>query len=547
MGIALIWIEALAAALLLVATAAALAARIRRPRIRVALVIAAWLVPFAPAVAATVLAGSLQFHSRISPGRFGYTLSWTLAFAIAGVIVARKGLRRGADPATGWPAERLAIAFGAAAALLLMTFWNVDLAMRQQLVALRSEASAIALASLPGPVPDAENAAFEYRKAFEGLRAPFVRLRGEVDLDDLLRGDSGRLDAVDGETLAKLASWARAQEPTFALLRRAASLPRCDFGHDPAGRLLAESPPKTVGMRQACDAVAIAALVDTRHGRMGEAIDDIRLFLRMGEHLRDDPSIISLLLSARLDGLALHALGRIIGREELDPAALAAIPFGEADAYRRALLRALRMEKAFHLQVFALTDGSSPPWTLGGHRDSDGIAAEILAPLLATAQKDILAPLYRVFLLTEDLETIRERIDKAIDLAPLPYWRTVEAWSQITGHGVERGGLLTSMIFPSLIHASLQTARAEARREVARAAVAVVRYRAERGSAPQKIEDTVPEFLPAVPQDPFDGKPLRMIARDGGLVIYSVGSDLRDDGGTSRQEGAGEDIAIRIE
>jgi len=523
MGHAMIWIEALAAGLLLVGAVAALASRIPRGRIRVALVVAALLAPLVPAIAATALAAALEFHLRISPSRFGYTLSWTLAFAIAGIIVARRGLRRGADPAAGWPAGRLSIALGAAAALLVMTFWNLDLAMRQQLVGLRAEASAIALASFPGRVPDAENAAFGYRKAFEALREPHDVLAGELDLQQLLWGDTRQLDSADEETLAKLEAFARAQGPIFAMLRQAAALPRCDFGRDPAGRLLGDAATEILGMRRTCDALVIDALVKTREQKLEEVLDDIGLLLRMGEHLREDPSIISLLVSVRLDGTAIHALGRIIGREGLDPATLAAIPFGEVDVYRRALRQALRMEKAFCLQAFAETEQWSP-----------------LAPWVA--------PLYRVYLLPHDLGILRRRIEEAIDLAPPPYHRVREAWGDAIGPGATRGGLLTSMILPSLFNTSREVARAEARREVARAAIAVVRYRAERGSAPQGLADLVPDLLPAVPQDPFDGAPLRMLTRDGAVILYSIGPDLADGGGMlGEQDDEVDDIGMRIE
>ena len=49
---------------------------------------------------------------------------------------------------------------------------------------------------------------------------------------------------------------------------------------------------------------------------------------------------------------------------------------------------------------------------------------------------------------------------------------------------------------------------------------------------PARLEDLVPEFMPAVPVDPFDGKPMKMAAMPGGGIgIYSVGADFKDDGG----------------
>jgi hypothetical protein len=63
-------------------------------------------------------------------------------------------------------------------------------------------------------------------------------------------------------------------------------------------------------------------------------------------------------------------------------------------------------------------------------------------------------------------------------------------------------------------------------------ALAVERYRlAHSGQIPQDLSALTPLYLDAVPADPFDGQPLRFKRLSKGYVIYSVGSDGRDDGG----------------
>jgi hypothetical protein len=53
-----------------------------------------------------------------------------------------------------------------------------------------------------------------------------------------------------------------------------------------------------------------------------------------------------------------------------------------------------------------------------------------------------------------------------------------------------------------------------------------------------------------VPADPFDGQPLRLKKLDDGLVIYSVGPDLADDGGEVRADqqvgGQPKDVGVRL-
>jgi hypothetical protein len=90
--------------------------------------------------------------------------------------------------------------------------------------------------------------------------------------------------------------------------------------------------------------------------------------------------------------------------------------------------------------------------------------------------------------------------------------------------------------------------RSRARLRGAIVAVAAERFRRQRGRWPQALDELVPDFLTAVPLDPFNGKPMRLGPLSEGLVIYSVGSDLIDDGGLVQQAplGQGKDIGVRL-
>jgi hypothetical protein len=73
------------------------------------------------------------------------------------------------------------------------------------------------------------------------------------------------------------------------------------------------------------------------------------------------------------------------------------------------------------------------------------------------------------------------------------------------------------------------------------AALANELFRRDRGRWPETAEELVAaKLLAAVPIDPFDGQPLWLRRLPDGLVIYSVGPDLADDGGD-----VGSDLAIR--
>lgn len=85
-----------------------------------------------------------------------------------------------------------------------------------------------------------------------------------------------------------------------------------------------------------------------------------------------------------------------------------------------------------------------------------------------------------------------------------------------------------------------------------RTGLAIERYRLARANAlPESLSALVPVYLPAVPLDLFDGQPLRYRKLPRGYVVYSIGSDLSDDGGKESpvepMEGDHYDLTFTVE
>jgi len=65
-------------------------------------------------------------------------------------------------------------------------------------------------------------------------------------------------------------------------------------------------------------------------------------------------------------------------------------------------------------------------------------------------------------------------------------------------------------------------------------ACALERHRAAKGAYPERLEELVPDFAAAIPKDVFDGQPLRYRRTDDGkYLLYSIGSNIKDDGGVA--------------
>lgn len=65
-------------------------------------------------------------------------------------------------------------------------------------------------------------------------------------------------------------------------------------------------------------------------------------------------------------------------------------------------------------------------------------------------------------------------------------------------------------------------------------------YETEHEEPPETLDALVPDYLPRIPEDPFDGKPFRYLRRNvpglppAAWAVYSIGADFTDDGGTAR-------------
>jgi len=63
--------------------------------------------------------------------------------------------------------------------------------------------------------------------------------------------------------------------------------------------------------------------------------------------------------------------------------------------------------------------------------------------------------------------------------------------------------------------------------------VAILRYKQERGNYPENLSELLEAgLLKELPMDPFSNKPVVYRKIDDGFMLYSVGLNFEDDGGT---------------
>jgi hypothetical protein len=98
------------------------------------------------------------------------------------------------------------------------------------------------------------------------------------------------------------------------------------------------------------------------------------------------------------------------------------------------------------------------------------------------------------------------------------------------------GKILFSVAIPTYDSILKNRCRYEASLSATQILIALHHYKEDADDLPDSLTSLVPAYLPAVPLDRFDGKPMRYSKTK--RIIYSIGSDLIDSGGDLSDKGS---------
>lgn len=515
MSYALLWIEALLASLLFAAILITVGLRRKTRKAGVPLCAIGMLVPMFPLGGCLALAIAL----RVVSGVRNHGVIWAAALVLlylSGVIgiliVGRRRNGAGVGRAFVWPMGRMAAAWVMVMSLMAMTLWNLDLRAQVEIQALRAEAGAMALGVTAPMIPDGANAAVVYKEANDQFKAATIPADKDVDYIALEPGS------------AVVEEYLRRQGKTLDLLRRAADMRECrvdfDYSKPDMGKMLEQWPHRGV-----VSLLDIAARAEASAGKMDLAVADARRRFAAADQVSASPALIGGLAAIAHQGRACETAARVLSsvrsKEELEE-------FGKLDErfLPRAFARSLRSEEALGLALFCdLVDGrgvyAAKVSVIGGHA------------------------MWLAYLGHEVIPAYRNVLRQAQGMVEKPFYETREEREELAGES-RSGGLLMASAGPSLLPSMESLAKAQALRAAVAVAVAARRYHIEQGTYPENAEELVPRYMTALPKDPFDGHALRMKRAGDGLVIYSVGPDLRDDGGAIDPKVGRRDVGIRL-
>ncbi len=522
MGYALLWLEDLVLWLLVVAWAVAIAGGLRNRWARGVLILLAIAFPVLVWGVATAAIAQMESAQRIQTGLLYPAIAMLGCLAVGGVLIAiRGGLAGGGKggAARPWRAGPLAVAVVVTVLAHLMTFWNLDLSVRQQMDSLRIEAGALALSVAPPQVPDRENAASLYLRAFDtGLldKNP----EGYGDWLDATSGPDVTMDCDNPEFVA----YVQSRRALMQLLREAAARPACSFTRDWGRPSLAMLLPEVQNMRAAARDMQLEAHYKAAHGDLHGALQNVLAMHQMAEHVGQEPLLVSLLVSMAFDSMAAQNLEHFLKAYPVTEQDLAALDAWQPTAMGPRLRRAFRMEEAFGLSTFCRMADSRDV------KELQDLGMDATGPI---PWGPSVSPVYRVFFLAEDVRMYRQFMNLWQRIGTLPFEQREQEIAQLTKSlTTSPMGVMTRMLLPAMESVLAAASRAETKQRLAEAAVAAHRYRLAKGKFPETLDQLVDFQRTLVVRDPFGSGQLQLVSRDGQRVLYGIGPNLTDDGGT---------------
>jgi hypothetical protein len=376
----------------------------------------------------------------------------------------------------------------------------------------KSEGIVMSLKDLAPICADSDNAALLWKAAEALFIAPDTE--GKTLINQTIESFFYGRPLLE-ESRAKLAPLIERNRKVFDLIVEAAGRPCFRYG-DGKKRSYSIDPDNAVKMILAIRLLGINTVLRAEAGQVQVALDELRQGVQFIRKTIDEPFVINNLVALSNMKSLLNCFGQIVKVREMDSAILSAwIKELDPEAWRTKFWRCVETERALALETgLGVVKGNKDILRAEarGHRFFYWLIRPIQKLQIVWVQdrfkesKQIASkPYYHIKALTKEKQAFRES-------APW-YFR------------------LSGLLLADFQSVFLKEATFEAMMLTTKAGLACKIFKNETGHYPENLDALVPELMDTVPIDPFSGKPLIYRLQDSGVIIYSIGSNEKDDGG----------------
>ncbi len=326
--------------------------------------------------------------------------------------------------------------------------------------------------------------------------------------------------------------------PALDVACKLADMPRgrhhLHFARNPIETLL----PDQQKSREIVNLLVYEAMRQSQQGEAKNALASCRAALNAARSLGDEPIFISQLI--RFAGVVhtCQAIERTLAQGEPPPEDMAALQklLEDEDALP-SLLIALRGERASLHKVFeGVEKGEVSVDNLAQTRSEWWEKTFISLWRMDTRQDHALA-----------LSLMARRLKE--NQFPMHEQAAMEKEFEQEVRKLPTNAVITRLLLPAMSKVGEAFRRKQACLRCAMVALAAERYYREKRAWPDSVKQLCPQYLAAMPLDPYDGARLRYRRIKDGVIVYSIGQDAIDNGGNLDRESPikpGTDIGFRL-
>jgi hypothetical protein len=274
------------------------------------------------------------------------------------------------------------------------------------------------------------------------------------------------------------------------------------------------------------------AIAKALNGQYYETVEDVIAGMKLADALAQEPILISHFVRVAMYGTMTETVQESVTGGRLPPELISELLTHADNAdNRQAFAESFTGEQLLGLQSFSNVRD--------GNYSLDEVLSDVYGNNPSPLERAAGSIFFRFYAspfgrpwLNMDESAYAAVFGRVADAAELPYYEAQPLLSQIE-QDVEnlpftRVG--TRVPLPT-IRACQAQARHEAALDLMQMGLVLEQYHAQRGLYPETLDAIAPSLGGSLPADPFTGEPYQYRPSDDGFLLYSVGSNLADNGG----------------
>jgi len=340
---------------------------------------------------------------------------------------------------------------------------------------------------------------------------------------------------------AVLRQWLRSNSQAMAQLEIGAKRPYYWVRHSSKdGTAMGIVMPRLAESRQLTFAIAGRAKLAAAEGDFDRAVTDVATCYGFGAHLSDSPFLVAQLVGIAVRAVALGTAFDILDRTRPDRVVLEGLQRQIEQLSRDESFKPnLQAEKFMMLDIIqrVFTDDGRGDGRI--HRPSVERLFQNAGLGTGSGAGAILQANLSRRQTTETVEKVFGYFDSLAQKTPWQ-WKAERIDPDKEIERMAKENALVGLLCPAVGRVTEIYSRSRAQTDALITTLAVLRYKADRGRAPGRLDELVlGGYLKAVPNDPFSGSGFVYRQLGGDFTLYSFAEDCDDDGGARSRWGTG--------